>query len=478
MGKAPILFVAILSLAFSIEREETLEAKVGDFVKAHAETSLGFYVQNIDQNKRVYGFEENRNLVPASSLKALTTATALEVLGPDHHFETVIGYRGAISNGVLQGSLVIKADGDPSLGSKYFHSTDEQKSFFIPLTKALKEAGIQKISGGIQVDMSAYETDELPNTWIWEDLGNYYGAEISPLTIFDNTVHITFSSPNAHGGETEIISTWPNVKGLTFKNEVTASNVNADRAYVYGAPHQYERIIKGTIPKGRSSFTIKGSMPNPALAFCDILSKTLREHGIELPSNEKHQVSTAGVSISQKLHTYTSPPLSNIIKETNIESLNLFAELLLIELGRSSKGKGSRKNGINFIKSYWKDRGLDLGTSQLYDGSGLSRYNSISAKSLALVMSKMSKSKHLDAFLESLPVAGKSGSLTNMFAGTFAHQNLTAKSGYLSQVRSYTGYVKNRKGELLCFSIISNNYACSASKMKKDLEVLMSAMVE
>lgn len=478
MAKVGLLSLAILLTSLSADNGNKLATRVSYFAKSHPETSLGFYVYNVDQNKQVFGFEENRNLIPASSLKVLTTATALEVLGPDYQFETTVGYRGTISGGELKGSLVIKAASDPSLGSRYFHSRDAQKNFFAPVVEALQELGVKKITQGIKVDMSSYATDELPPTWIWEDLGNYYGAEISPLSVFDNTVYITFKSPNEHGGQTKIISTWPSIKELSFQNEVKASNVNADRAYVFGAPGQYERTIKGTIPKGRSAFTIKGSIPNPTKACCHILAEILKQKGITILGSENQKVSSSKVVITKKLHTFQSPPLSEIIKETNIESLNLFAELLLVQIGRSSEGKGSRKSGINFIKAYWKDRGLNLERSQQYDGSGLSRYNSISAKNLGLLMSKMSKSKHFDVFKQSLPVSGKSGSIKNMFSGTFAHNNLRAKSGYLSQVRSYTGYVKNREGQLLCFSIMANHYACSASEMKKELELLMSAMVE
>jgi D-alanyl-D-alanine carboxypeptidase/D-alanyl-D-alanine-endopeptidase (penicillin-binding protein 4) len=130
------------------------------------------------------------------------------------------------------------------------------------------------------------------------------------------------------------------------------------------------------------------------------------------------------------------------------------------------------------VTAYWKDRGVDVSGFSMADGCGLSRANIITTKTETQILCKMIKDKNFDVFYKSLPIAGKSGSLGSLCEGTFAENNLRAKSGYIHMVRSYAGYVKNRKGDLLCFSVIANNYECSATEMKKKLERLLIAIAE
>ncbi|HSH67196.1 MAG TPA: D-alanyl-D-alanine carboxypeptidase, partial [Bacteroidia bacterium] len=170
--------------------------------------------------------------------------------------------------------------------------------------------------------------------------------------------------------------------------------------------------------------------------------------------------------------------LDKIVYWTNMKSINLYAEHLLKFISYKKTGLGMETKGIQIITNYWKERGVDISGFSMNDGCGLARANVITTKTEVQILSKMVKDKNFDAFYKSLPIAGKSGSLGNIGDGTFAENNLRAKSGYISMARGYAGYVKNRKGDLLCFSVLVNNYECSPTEMKRKLEKLLIAIAE
>ena len=231
--------------------------------------TFGIQVIDAETGNELFSRNSEKLMIPASVLKIITSATALEILGTDYRFKTRIGYMGNIQNNILNGDLVIISGGDPTLGSAYFPGKDFLKEW----AGKIREAGIRKITGNIVLDESNYESEELPPTWIWGDIGNYYGAYFDSYTNHDNLFTITFKSGNA-GEQTEIISTSPEIEGLKIENQVVASENNIDDAYVYGSPFDKNRVIRGTIPKGKESFYEKFgfvSRPNEELGAGMIL---------------------------------------------------------------------------------------------------------------------------------------------------------------------------------------------------------------
>ena len=433
---------------------------------------VSYKIYDLDSAKTLFEQNAHTALTPASILKLVTTATALEVLGNDFQFKTHLYIKGKVKDSTLSGDVVIVGGGDPTLGSRFFSKTNPFEEFRLALLKL----GINTINGNIIADGSYFSEEEIPDTWVWADLGNYYGTGVSGLNYADNTVFIEFDSGKV-GDTAKLISVMPNYPSLQFKSYVTAQNINSDQAYVFGSPFDFNRQIFGSIPKNKSSFKVKGSVPHPALftaeAFKDFLqSKHMAVSGNAFVDNKANK-DTELVLVKK----YLSPKLKDIVYQINQFSVNHFAEALLRELGRKS-GSGSYADGAKFIKHYWEKQGADISFLFMEDGSGLSRYNAVSPEFMVYVLETMYASKYKETFQNSLPIAGKSGTLINMLKGTYAEGNLTGKSGSMTRVRSYSGYVTSKSGRNLAYVIIVNNYNNFSLEIRKDLEKFLQLVAE
>lgn len=468
-----LLIVLAASCFLSFSSKPTICDTVNAVAQRHTEATLGFYAFDVSANVGICAYNSDKNLSPASTLKMLTTISALEILGADERFRTRFLYDGKIKNGTLQGNLIVIPDGDPTMGSRYFDTDDA----FVAVANALSKKGILKIEGKLILNQNGFDTERIPANWSFDDLGNYYGASLAPFNWSDNTTFVSFKSGTA-GSKTEIISIEPSVAELNFNNEVVAANIGYDNAYVYGAPRQYNRTIRGEIPANRAAFKIKASVPEPELFAMQCLVAQLRNTGIEVPYGAVSITENCDLETAELLIEVSSPTLLEIIAVTNIESNNLFAEALLKMIGHRKTGEWSRQKGLDVIKDFWKEKGIDLSAANLYDGSGLSRFNGISPKQIVEVLKYEYKSSLFADFRATLPMAGVSGSLKRMLQGSKAVNNLSAKSGYIEKVRSYCGYVTAANGHLVVFSVIINNYSCSATEARNELELIMKELAE
>ncbi len=441
--------------------------------------SWSISVYDVTSSKLVYDYNPNQTLMPASTLKVLTTAAALEFLGSDFTFETNILYDEEIVNGVLKGNLYIKGSGDPSLASQYFKSKIDSSNFFDSWVEKIKQAGIKKIEGSIIADGTVFEQQHLSPEWAWGDIGNYYGSGAYALNYRDNKYTIYYDSGSKEGDSAKIIKVIPDQPDLKFYNQVIAGG-NGDYAYIYGSPYNNYRIITGTIPVNKKDYEVDGSFADPALQ-CALDFKTALENSkvSVLGSASNIFFTNNKVTTPRKLlFTHKSATLDKLVYFTNIKSDNLYAESFLKAIALKKKNFGSISLGIEVLEEYLKSTSISTDGLYLADGCGLSRANGITTAQLAQLLSKISKEKYFNVFLASLPVSGKSGSMANFGKGTFLENNMKAKTGYINRVRSYCGYFKDKKGRDLTFSIIANNYNCTASDMKRKIEKLLVALAE
>jgi serine-type D-Ala-D-Ala carboxypeptidase/endopeptidase (penicillin-binding protein 4) len=411
------------------------------------------------------------SLLPASIMKVVTTATALEVFGPDFRFKTTLSYSGIIRNDTLFGDLQLIGGGDPTLGSLYF---PEYNHFLDDWIKAIESKNIRAITGKLILDASIYESQTIPNSWVWEDIGNYYGAGASGISVFDNLYEIHLNSPDTADKPTQIIQINPKVPNLDLHNEVLSSDSNSDQAYVFGSPEENKRVIRGTIPKGKSDFVVQASVPDPAALLASEFRKKLAANSISLSGKNTFEKIKIPQDQQMILSVFQSPALIDIIRVTNHESINLFAEHLLKHMAWQKYGLGTTKDGCNFVVQFWKDKGLDLTGFFMNDGSGLSRFNALSASQMVAILNHMkTKSAWSAEFTESLATAGK-GTLTVFTAEKFPDNCLHAKSGSMTRVRCYAGYLISNSGRELSFTFMLNNFSCSQSEaIKKIGEVLV-----
>lgn len=480
-----ILFSILSSVLYSQVKTTKLNQEIEnlktDPALKHSVWSI--CVMPVKKDTIIAEYNSTASLIPASTLKIVTTGTALAMLGKDFRFETKIQYDGIFDtvSGTIKGNVYITGGGDPTLESEYFKDKKDSLSTTDKWANFLKYKGVKKIEGAIIGDASIFDDNLLPAQWVWGDIGNYYGAGACGLSYHDNKYKVYLKS-GATGSNTTVIKTEPAIDGLLFINNVTAGG-NDDNAFIYGAPFTYYRKAQGTIPANNNNYDIDGSIPDPALFCAQQLHNSLKAIGITStikPTTVRvlKEAGTYAPLPKKTLLTNYSPSLSDIVYWTNLKSNNLYAEHLLKYIAYTENGIGRESEGTEIITNYWKKKGVDAGGFFMNDGCGLSRSNVITTKTETQILRLMSKDKNFKAFYDSFPVAGKSGSLGNLCAGTSAENNLCAKSGYITRARGYAGYVKNKKGEMLCFAVLANNYECTPSEMKKKLEKLLVAIAE
>jgi serine-type D-Ala-D-Ala carboxypeptidase/endopeptidase (penicillin-binding protein 4) len=479
-----LLIVRVNMIAQVIEKIPNSIDKAMQFLVQDAQlqnASFSFYVYDITGNKMVAEFQPKTSLVTASTMKVVTTATALELMGSYHKFETRIQYDGNLDtvSGVLKGNVYIKGGGDPTLGSKYY--TADTVDIMQNWVKALHDAGIKKIEGRIIGDASYFGDEYVPPTWGWADMGNYYGAGVSGLTIYDNLLKVRFDVGENQNDSTTVTCYEPYTPDIFIDNRVRAGAITGDEAYMYGAPYEGYRLIKGRLPKGSKDLEITGALHEPDYVAAYEFQHKIIQSGIIITGQattvRRLQLqNSVSVSKRKNLLTISSPALSSIVYWTNLVSNNLFAEHLLKHIGIQQYKDPSVYSATLAVEKFWRSKGVEMSGFYMNDGSGLSRANAISAQHLTEILLHMRKSKYWGSFESSLPVAGKSGTLKNIGKGTKIQGNLKAKSGTMTRVKSYAGYVKCASGEQLAFTIIVNNFNCSTAEMAKKIERLMVAI--
>lgn len=435
--------------------------------------SYAWCLMDVGTDKVMNEHQSESSLVPASTLKLLTTSSALMALGKNYKYETQLYYNGIIKDGELNGDIIIKGGGDPSLGSRHFPGVKNE--FLKEWLVALQKVGIKSINGNLICDDSYFD-GTIPSTWIWADLSNYFGVAPHGINYHDNLYSIYFKSGEA-GSNAEIVSTEP-LQQLEFNNQVKAGG-KGDNAFIYGSPNETTRLINGTIPPNQNKYAVDGAMPKPWFSLAKDWLGELSKSGIKLKGQIKLSEGALNYSSFKKFHSHYSPSLEKIAQMCNLHSDNLYAETLLRTIGAEKGKSATAHEGIVCEKKFWEERGLSMSGVFVEDGSGLSRFNAVSVKFLCKLLAKVSRdSLYSNSFQNTLALAGSSGTLNGMFNGSYLENNLRAKSGYMTRARSYAGYFTDKAGRKMCFAVIFNNYSCSPTEVKKKMARLIRVLAE
>ena len=441
---------------------------------------FSFYVKDLNSGKIVADYNGNLSLPAASTMKLVTTASAIKILGTKHRFKTKIAYTGSIDTNsrTLNGDLIIIGGGDPTIGSKYYSEKGAEDLVLEKWADSIKQLGIHHINGRVVADASSYRYQGVPNGWVWGDIGNYYGAGPNGLTIYDNMLKLYFETKGI-GTITKIVCMEPYIPNFSMSNQVKAAKSKRDNAYVFGAPYSFDWFVTGSIPANQSNFMVKASNPDPELTFAHVFNAILQHKGISVkyyPETQRQLAKKENYKSQERkiLFTHLSPSLTGIINKTNQHSVNLLAEHLLCEISRHRSGYGSTYNGALIAKAYWNKK-FDASGLIMTDGSGLSRSNAASAKFYVDLLAAM---KGSTTFKNSLAVAGKKGTMRTIGRKTSASGRVIGKSGTMSKMKAYAGYVNSKTGKKLAYAMIINNYTCPTSKIKSYFESLMVKMAE
>lgn len=444
--------------------------------------SVSFVAKRVKDGKTLYSYEGDRQLTPASVMKTVTSATALELLGEDFRFETTLEYDGELRpDGVLDGNLYIRGGGDPTLNSS--ESRTPKDSIVDAWVEAVRTAGIREITGAVIADERVFDTEGVSMKWLREDLGSSYGQGCYGLNIFDNRIGISLTS-GAKGTTPQVTSVTPRVEGLTFRNYLRAAT--KDSAYVVGFPYASERSLFGTLPARRSGLYLGADLPDPPLFVARYVSERLRDRGIRIrkrPSSMRIEAE-AGRETSRPrrpIITTRSRPLREIVRALCVVSHNLYADALLKTLGRRlAEGEPSSfGRGAQVVRGYWEERGLDAASLWMYDGSGLAVTDKVTASFLCDMLTYMAtRSRVSEAFYRALPMVGREGTVRRMLRDTDLDGRARLKGGSMSRVLCYAGYVDDEDGVRYAVAVMANNYTGGVLSMRQAIEELLVEVFE
>lgn len=440
------------------EVDRTVKDVLREAAMKHASLSVSIY--NITTGKKLYGYDDERSVIPASVVKLLTTGTAFALLGDDFRFTTTLTMRGEVDrDGVLHGNLYISGGGDPLLGSYRYRQTTAD-TLFAQWTAALRKRGVHRIDGRVCYNTTIFDDQRLHDSWAWGDVGNYYGAGVSGLNFHENMYFVHFNPGPRTGAAATVSRTVPkNIELLANNTVTTGAAGSGDNVVIYGGPTSTWRLYTGTVPLGQRDFAVRGSLPDPARTCADLFASYLRTHGIGVSLGAEE--ARALPDSMRTIMDYRSTPLRVIAQYTNQTSNNIYAESIFKYLGYKKYGRGSFTNGSRAVMDYLKDKGVATDGVRLVDGSGLSRQNLLTTDFLCRYLAAMSHEGHFDSFLSSLAKVGESGTAKNLLPTLPDGVSVRLKTGTFSGVKSYAGYITTGSGELLAYAIISNHHDCS-----------------
>jgi D-alanyl-D-alanine carboxypeptidase/D-alanyl-D-alanine-endopeptidase (penicillin-binding protein 4) len=410
-------------------------------------------------------FERNSQvgLAPASCQKLFTSVAALDILGPSFRYKTWVGYKGKITGGILHGEIVLSGSGDPTLGSWRFDSTKEDVVLGRWM-RAIRRAGITGYEGTLVVDDGSWGTDAVPGGWIWEDIGNYYGAGAWALNWHENQYDVRLQAGKAVGDPVTIVNLPDLEKSMQspWVNELkTGPAGSGDNAYIYLPARDNIVFVRGTAPLQKEERVISGSTPWPAGQVCAQLREALKKEGI-LPAGDTMEFVSENIKEGTmppdvRIGESDSPPLDSINYWFLRRSINLYGEALLRTMALEKKQVASTDSGVAVLQDFWSQHGIDREALHIMDGSGLSPQNRVTTDALAHVLLYARSRSWYPPFYNSLPV----------FNG------MHMKSGSIGGARSFSGYQAGADGKEYAFSIIVNNYdGSSAEAVRRLYEVL------
>jgi len=463
----------------------TYSASVGDTLiegrtRSLSEIHVGIHVALASSGRAIFDHNGSKLFIPASNLKILTSACALELLGPEHRLQTdFLSQNRWRQDGLLEGDLILKGFGDPTLTDlesvELWRTVPRaDKAYGLPhglevtlesIVRKLRRLGLREIGGDILIDDSFFESKRVADGWMTDDEPWFYGAQIGALSVNENILTVTVnSSPRV--GDPAIVRTAPATSYVRVTSDTTTVERGTAASLVFTRSRgQNEIIVKGSIPHGHRRIVKFMTVEDPGLYTGYVLREVLGKSGITVSGLVKRRKVDNNM---QLLLRNCSAPLSSIVHYLNKTSDNFYAEMLLKAMGAVAEKDGSWEGGLKAIRSFLMRQGIRR-AYRIADGSGLSRYNLLTPRTLTRVLRNARNNSH---FVDSLPIAGVDkgyGTLWRRMKDTVAAGNLRAKTGTVEGVSTLSGYVSSLDRKELVFSVMVNGIVRDA-KMGKNLQ--------
>lgn len=466
MKSYSILTFVFLQCACLLLSGQAITAKLKQAMKqfehdeqfAHA--TIALTVADAVTSKPVFTHNAELGVSPASTQKVITAVTAYELLGKTFTYQTTIAYSGSIESNVLKGDLHVLASGDPSFGS-WRWTTTSVEAVAAKLSVALQQLGIKAITGNIIINAPGWDTQATPGGWIWEDTGNYFGAGAWPLNWHENQYDLVLQPGNKEGDSVTILRTEPKLLVERFINELSSGKPGSgDQSIIYLGENGTTAVVRGTVPAGSSSFVVKGAVPDAHTLFGAFVAGVLNGSTVRFSGKTITGYDQPLPGYLKPLLTLSSPPLDSMMYWFLQKSINLYGEAFIKTLALKSNKIAGTKEGLEIVKTFWKEKGTEVSSLNIVDGSGLSPANRVTTNALVQVMQYAKSRQWFSSFLAALPTMN----------------DMKMKSGYIAGVRSYTGYVSSKSGATYCFAFVINNFSGSPGTVREKMWKLLDLL--
>ncbi|MCA1628165.1 MAG: D-alanyl-D-alanine carboxypeptidase/D-alanyl-D-alanine-endopeptidase [Acidobacteria bacterium] len=446
----------------------------GDKFKA---ARWGILVVSLRDGRTLYARNQEELFVPASNMKLYTTAAALELLGPDYRWRTsAYAAAGPDAQGTISSDLTLYGRGAPDLASRVTRQTPV--AHLSEMADALYRRGIRRVRGAIVGDESYLRGNSLGDGWQWNDVQWYFGAEPSALSVDGNEITISIT-PATKAGEPAQVKLVPQTDYVRVVNDTeTITRGEKSTLGVTRGLSDNEVRVWGAFPLGQATFSVRLSVHRPALWAAQLFRAALIARGISVEGGTRAR--DARVRASERfepsraveLAFVESAPLTEVVRQTNKESLNLHAELLLRTLGKErgaalapvtdpqrERQRGDDEAGGAVLRQWLQiSVGADAAAAlALHDGSGLSRLNLVTPATTVRLLRHMARSPLATVFHDSLPISGDDGTLADRLRDAKTRARIAAKTGALTYTNSLSGYLMTADSEPIAFSILCND---------------------
>lgn len=457
-----------------------LQRRVTDLLAdpAVAAGTWGVEVRSLNTHETLVAANPHRLLTPASTMKTITLAVTADQLGWDYTYETRVVPSGPVASGTLDGDLVILGSGDPSLDDW----DGAASAVFGSWAARLKELGISTIGGRIVGNDDVFADEGLGAGWMWDDMAFAYSAPASGLQFNEGAAQVVIT-PGAAVGEPAVLALSPSHARVPIVNGVQTGRAGAGTAISMRAlPRAPGASLSGTIAIDAQRQVRTVSVGNPTLYFANAVRTGMLANGIDVLGgavDADDLVDAPAVDAAAAVLTHRSPALSSLADTLMKLSQNLYAETFLRTLGRERGQAGTAEAGGDVVRQVLASWGVPESEVLMADGSGLSRYNLVTADAMVSVLAHVYDDPRLRGpYVATLPIAGRAGTLAARMTGTAAEGNVQAKTGSFTNARAVAGFVRTRDDEPLAFSIIANNYGVPPAAVDRITDAIIVALAE
>ncbi len=447
------------------------------FANAH----WGVLIESLETGEVWYEQNADKMFIPASNQKVPTTAAAILYLGPDFTFTTTLTHNGEVSDGTLDGDLIVFGNGDPTLYERFF---DDSRDVFREWAAELRQMGVERITGDVIGDDNAWSSRHTGVGWPPIDsVTPWYYAEYGPLQVNENYVDIMIHPPEEAGDHVRLEPNMPS-EYYTLVNNLEAVEDGSNSVSINRPVATNTIYLNGTVVAGSNSFERTATITNPTAYYVTALKETLEEEGIEVLGSPVDCDDIDGWDHTpedfETITIHQSPGLSEIAKLCMKRSQNMYAETMLHALGQQDTGRGTISTGTDVIYRELERFGIDRQNMRYRDGSGLSRFNYITPRAVAAIYRGMLDTEHAELWYEAQAIGGVEGTIASRFRNTPGANNVRGKTGTLGNVRALSGYVTTDggDGEELIFSFLVNGHTGTAGQVDSVIDDILFMLIE